>query len=107
MCYKYSMGEFMTLTEENITDENKISRVANVEVKLSAELGRTKLPLKDVIEYDTGSIIVLDRLNNEPIDVFVNDILIARGKIVAIEDTYGIKISEIINNNPEEKEENG
>lgn len=100
------MGEFMALTEENITENNKISRVANVEVRLSAELGRTKLPLKDVIEYDTGSIIVLDRLNNEPIDVLVNDILIARGRIVAIEDTYGIKISEIINNNPKEKEEN-
>ena len=92
--------------EENIGDNNKISKVANVEVKLSAELGRAVLPLKDVMEYDTGSIVVLDRLNNEPIDVFVNDIPIARGKIVAIEDSYGIKITEIVDNNPKETEEN-
>ena len=96
----------MALIEENITDSDKISKVAKVEVKLSAELGKTTLPLKDVMEYDAGSIIVLDRLDNEPIDVFVNDILIAKGKIVAIEDTYGIKITDIVDNNPKEKKEN-
>ena len=96
----------MTLMEENITENNKISRVASVEVKLSAELGRATLPLKDVMEQDAGSIIVLNRQNDEPIDVFVNDILIAKGKIVAIEDTYGIKITEIVDNNPKENGEN-
>ncbi len=96
----------MALISENIAENDKISRVANVEVKLSAELGRTTLPLKDVMEYDAGSIIVLDRLNDEPIDVFVNDILIAKGKIVAIEDTYGIKVTEIVDNNPKENGEN-
>ena len=82
---------------KEITDN--ISKVANVEVKLSAILGRATLPLKDVIEYDTGSIITLDKMNNEPIDIFVNDVLIAKGNIVAIEDTYGIKIVEIVENN--------
>ena len=95
----------MAPISENIAENDKISRVANVEVKLSAELGRTTLPLKDVMEYDAGSIIVLDRLNDEPIDVFVNDILIAKGKIVAIEDTYGIKVTEIVDNNPKENSE--
>lgn len=73
-----------------------ISKVADVQVTLCAELGRTKLPLKDIIEYDSGSIITLDKTTTSPVDVYVDDILIARGKIVAIEDTYGIKIVEIV-----------
>lgn len=84
-------------------DTDNISKVAKVEVTLSAELGRAKLTLNDIIEYDTGSIIVLDKVNNEPIDIFVDDILIAKGKIVAIEDTYGIKIVEIVENKNLEK----
>lgn len=84
-------------------DANSIAKVANVEVTLCAELGRAKLSLKDAIEYDSGSVITLDKLNNEPINVYVDDILIAKGKIVAIEDTYGIKIVEIVENNNIEK----
>ncbi|MBQ4646466.1 MAG: flagellar motor switch protein FliN [Candidatus Gastranaerophilales bacterium] len=84
-------------------DSKNIAKVANVEVNLCAELGRAKLQLKDAIEYDTGSIITLDKNSNDPIDIFVNDILIARGKIVAIEDTYGIKIVEIVENKDLEK----
>ena len=90
----------MTLAEEDTVNfNNNISKVANVEVKLTAELGKTKLNLRDIIEYDTGSVIMLDKTSNEPVDIFVNDILIAKGKIVAIEDTYGVKIVEIIDNN--------
>lgn len=80
------------------SDFNNIAKVANVEVTLCAELGRTKLSLKDAIEYDTGSIIPLDKLTSDTVDIYVNDILIARGAIVAIEDTYGVKIVEIIDN---------
>ncbi len=85
---------------ENIQAENigNIAKVASVEVKLFAELGRTKLSLKDAIEYDTGSIITLDKTTTDPVDIYVNDILIAKGQIVAIEDTYGIKIVEIVEN---------
>ena len=82
----------------NILDSSNIAKVANVQVTMCAELGRAKIQLKDAIEYDTGSIITLDKINNDPIDIFVDDILIAKGKIVAIEDTYGIKIVEIVEN---------
>ncbi|MBR2069056.1 MAG: FliM/FliN family flagellar motor switch protein [Candidatus Gastranaerophilales bacterium] len=88
----------MALAEENKTDFGNISKVANVEVKLSAILGRAKLKLHDVIEYDTGSVIMLNEGNNDPVDIYVNDVLIAKGKIVAIEDTYGVKIVEIVDN---------
>ena len=85
--------------EKNMLNSKSIAKVGNVEVTMCAELGRTKIQLKDAIEYDTGSIITLDNTNNDPIDIFIDDILIAKGKIVAIEDTYGIKIVEIVENN--------
>jgi len=92
--------------QNNTINSKDIAKVANVEVTLSAELGKTKLQLKDAIEYDSGSIIILDKNENDPIDIFVNDILIAKGKIVAIEDSYGIKIVEIVENNKLEKNNN-
>ena len=88
----------MALAEENKEEYNNISRVAKVEVKLYAILGKAKLTLNDIIEYDSGTIVMLDKANNEPIDIYVKDVLIAKGKIVAIEDTYGIKIVEIVDN---------
>ena len=89
--------------QTNMIDLENIAKVANVEVTLRAELGRTKLQLKDAIEYDTNSIIPLDKNATDPVDIFVDDILIAKGKIVAIEDTYGIKIVEIVENKELEK----
>lgn len=92
--------------QDNMMDLKNIAKVANVEVTLSAELGRAKLQLKDAIEYDEGSIIALDKTTTDPVDIFVDDILIARGKVVAIEDTYGVKIVEIVENKELEKENN-
>lgn len=92
------------LKTNEATDYNNIEKVANVEVKLTAILGRATLPLIDVIEYDSGSIVPLDNFTYDPIDIYVNDIYIAKAKIVAIEDTYGIKIVEIVDNNKENKE---
>lgn len=92
--------------QNSIIDSKNIAKVANVEVNLCAELGRAKLQLKDAIEYDAGSIITLDKTSSDPIDIFVDDILIAKGKIVAIEDSYGIKIVEIVENNKLEKNAN-
>ncbi len=109
MCYKYNIQG--GLMPEKVTDEkenyNNITKVGNVEVTLCAELGRAKLLLKDAIEYDTGSIITLDKAEDDPIDIYVDGILIARGKIVAIEDTYGIKIVEIVENKNLENNKNG
>ncbi len=96
----------MTLVDEKEVNSGNISKVANVEVKLTAELGKTKMHLRDIIEYDSGSVIMLDKTSNDPVDIYVNDILIAKGKIVAIEDTYGIKIVEIMDNSNAENKEN-
>ena len=95
------------VTNDNIIENfRNISKVGKVEVTLCAELGKAKISLKDAIEYDEGSIVVLDKFEDEPVDVYVDDILIAKAKIVAIDDTYGIKIVEIIENEKLENKKN-
>ncbi len=90
------------MTDKNLkdidTNQENILKVGNVEVFMRAELGKTTISLKDAMEYDEGSIVMLDNLTQDPVDIYVDDILIAKGKIIAIEDTYGIKIVEIVEN---------
>lgn len=86
--------------QQNITTDTtilkNIAKVANIQVELEAEFGTTQLAVQEAIEYDSGTVIKLDNFTTEPINIFVNGILIAKAKIVAIEGHYGIKIVEII-----------
>ncbi|HXU21154.1 MAG TPA: flagellar motor switch protein FliN, partial [Verrucomicrobiae bacterium] len=59
--------------------------------------GRAQLPLKDVIKLTTGSIIELNRSVSEPVEIIVNNCLIARGEVVVIEGNFGVRIHEIVN----------
>lgn len=68
----------------------------DVEMTLSAEIGRTKLPVHDVLDLSPGAVIELDRSAGSPADVMVNGRLIARGEIVVVDEEYGIRITEIV-----------
>lgn len=94
------MAEEKEEAVNNLPNETikNMDKVRNVKVRLCAELGKAKISLKEAIEFDKNSVVTLDKLEDEPVDIFVDDILIAKAKIVAIEDTYGIKIVEIIDN---------
>ena len=89
------MGENL---KNKISDFNfaNLAKIANVEVKLTAQLGKTKVPINEILRYDSGSIISLDNLENEPIDIFVDSVLVARGTVVAVDNSYGVKIVEIV-----------
>jgi flagellar motor switch protein FliN len=67
-----------------------------IPVKLTVELGRTKLTIKQLLELAQGSVIELEGLAGEPMDILINGYLIAQGEVVVIEDKYGIRITEII-----------
>lgn len=67
-----------------------------VELPVSISFGRAELPLRDVLKLTTGSIIELNRKVNEPVEVIVNNCVIARGEVVVIEGNYGIRIQQII-----------
>jgi flagellar motor switch protein FliN/FliY len=69
--------------------------VHDVPLQIRAVLGKTALPLRDVVTLQSGSVFELDKLSSDPIDLYVNNILIARGEVVVVDDKFAVKISEL------------
>jgi flagellar motor switch protein FliN len=69
--------------------------VHDVPLQISAVLGKTVMPLREVVSLQSGHVFELDKLAAEPIDLYVNNILIARGEVVVVDDKYAVKISEL------------
>lgn len=78
-----------------------ISRISDVKIHITAELGRTRVPIKYALELIRGSLVELDTTNNSDIKVFANGIEFALAQVVAVEDNFGLKITKIIS--PEER----
>ncbi len=70
--------------------------LADVELQVSAELGRTSMTMGHLLDLQPGSVIELDRAVGSPIDVLVNGTLIARGEIIVVEDRYAVRVTEIV-----------
>ena len=68
----------------------------DVEMTLTAEIGRTRLPVRQVLDLLPGSVLELDRAAGAPADLMINGRLIARGEVVVIDEDYGIRITEIV-----------
>ena len=75
---------------------NSIDLLLDVELPVSVSFGRAQLPLKDVIKLTTGSIVELNRAVSEPVDVIVNNCVIARGEVVVVEGNFGIRIRQVV-----------
>lgn len=76
-----------------------IALLLDVDLPVSISFGKTRLPMKEVLKLTTGSIVELDRDVNDPVEVLVNQRLIARGEVVVVEGNYGVKIQEIASRN--------
>lgn len=76
----------------------------NIAVKLSVEVGRAELTIRDLLRLSEGSVIELDRLAGDPLEVLVNGTTIAKGEVVVVGDRFGIRFAEIID--PEKRAEN-
>ena len=79
-----------------MNDERRLDVLMNVALGVSAELGRCSLRLGELLKLGSGAVVELDRRAGAPIDLFVNGKLIARGKIVAVADRYGIRLTEVL-----------
>ncbi len=79
-----------------------INMLMDVNLLFTVELGRTQMPIKHVLELQKGSVVELDRVAGEPVDVYVNEHLMARGEVVVVDDKFGVRITELIA--PETKE---
>ena len=79
-----------------MNDSRNLDLLMNVSLGVSAELGRCTMRVSDVLKLGKGSIVELDRLAGSPIDVYVNNRLVARGDVVAVEDRFGVRVTEIV-----------
>ncbi len=73
-----------------------LRRMLDVPLTLTVELGGTEMPLSDVLQLDSGSVITLDRMPGEPIDLLVNGRVFARGEVVVVSETFGFRITELV-----------
>ncbi len=78
-----------------------LNAVLNIPVVLSMELGRTQINIRDLLQLGEGSVVRLDRPAGDPLDILVNDCLVARGEVVVINDRFGIRVTDILS--PEER----
>ncbi|NQZ54484.1 MAG: flagellar motor switch protein FliN [Piscirickettsiaceae bacterium] len=76
--------------------EMNLDMVLDLPVTISMEIGRTKMNIRNLLQLSQGSVVELDRLAGEPMDVLVNDTLIAHGEVVVVNDKFGIRLTDVI-----------
>ena len=89
---------FTEFTPKNKLTEtqNDIDFILDIPVQLTVELGRTKIAIKNLLQLAQGSVVELDGMAGEPMDVLVNGCLIAQGEVVVVNDKFGIRLTDII-----------
>lgn len=87
----------------NLTDSGKtrpatgeLEMLMDIPVKLTVELGRTRIPIRNILQLAQGSVIELDELAGEPMDVLVNGCLIAQGEVVVVNEKFGVRLTDIV-----------
>ena len=75
---------------------NDINMILDIPVQLTVELGRTRIPIKHILQLAQGSVVELDAMAGEPMDVLVNGYLIAQGEVVVVNDKFGIRLTDIV-----------
>lgn len=80
----------------NQLDDKTLDIVLDVKVKVTVQLGSCQLPMREVLELAPGTVIQLNQQASDPVGLYVNDKLIAYGEVVVVEDSFGIKITELV-----------
>ena len=97
-----SPAEFQNLVEtdsvndESKSEELKLDVILDVPVSISMEIGRTLINIRNLLQLNQGSVVELDRLAGEPMDVLINGTLIAHGEVVVVNDKFGIRLTDVI-----------
>ena len=92
------------ITEQDPAQEvnqSNLKPLENIKVRMTVEVGRTELTIKELLRLNEGSVVELDRLAGDPLDILVNGTIIAKGEVVVIGERFGIRFGEIVD--PEER----
>lgn len=90
-------AQFMPLSTEPVAiNDANIGLILDVPLQVTVELGHTKKSIKDILELSNGSIVELDKLAGEPVDILVNGKLLAKGEVVVIDENFGVRITDIV-----------
>ena len=81
---------------ENATDEINLEAIYDIPVEISVVLGRTSMPVSNLLKLGRGAVVELDRKVGESLDIYVNERLVARGEVVIVENRIGVTLTEII-----------
>ena len=79
-----------------LNEEKKLDTILDIPVTISMEVGRTNISIRNLLQLNQGSVVELDRVAGEPLDVLVNGTLIAHGEVVVINDKFGIRLTDVI-----------
>ena len=93
-------NETTTADTKNMSDSTGIENLKvleNIEVKLTVEVGSTEMKIKDLLKLNEGSVVELDRLAGDPLDILANGVKIARGEVVMVGERFGIRFTEVTN----------
>ena len=91
-----SFTDFGAAEAANPTGINDINMILDIPVQLTVELGRTRIPIKHILQLAQGSVVELEAMAGEPMDVLVNGYLIAQGEVVVVNDKFGIRLTDIV-----------
>ncbi|SNY67828.1 flagellar motor switch protein FliN [Enterobacter sp. CC120223-11] len=91
---QHAAGAADQMAMSPLSDE--MSLILDIPVKMTVELGRTKMTIKELLRLSQGSVVSLDGLAGEPLDILINGYLIAQGEVVVVSDKFGIRITDII-----------
>lgn len=80
----------------NGSHDQNLNRILDIPLVLSAQLGNTRMLIKDLLQLGPGSIVELDKLAGEPLEVLVNERLVARGEVVMVNEKFGIRLTDVI-----------
>jgi flagellar motor switch protein FliN/FliY len=97
-------GGTQTAAALHLMNHATLDMLMNVTLQLAVELGRTRMTVRQVLDLQKGSVVELNRMAGDNVDIFVNDHLIARGEVVVVDDKFGVRITELVSPNREDGE---
>ncbi|MCL5959301.1 MAG: flagellar motor switch protein FliN [Chloroflexi bacterium] len=89
-------AEFMPLVPSEQNGSSSIDLLLDVVLNVNVELGRTVMPIKDILALGPGSVIALDKLAGEPVEVYLNGTPIAKGEVVVVDEKFGVRVTETV-----------